>query len=121
MRFHGLMLLRDEEDVIEQCFDHLLSWIDSLYILDLGSTDRTWEIVQDYARRDSRIIPYMHRPIVYSDNLRCVLFDHYRDHFEAGDWIMKIDADEWYHITPPNFVRDRLGAGETAVLRVKLK
>jgi glycosyltransferase involved in cell wall biosynthesis len=115
MAFQGLMLLRDEEDIIAQNLDHLLSWIDGLYILDLGSTDGTWDIVQDYARRDRRIVPYLHKPILYNDNLRCVLFDQFRDRFNRGDWVMKIDADEFYHMTPPDFVRERLRAGETAV------
>lgn len=109
------MLLRDEEDIIAQNFDHLLTWIDALYVLDLGSTDRTWEIVQDYARRDPRIVPYLHRPILYNDNLRAVLFDQFRDRFSPGDWVMKIDADEFYHVAPPQFVKERLRAGETSV------
>lgn len=115
MRFHGLMLLRDEEDIIAQNLDHLLTWIDSLYVLDLGSTDRTWEIVNDYARRDPRIVPYLRRPIIYNDNLRSMLFDHFRDRFSTGDWVMKIDADEFYHLPPPQFVRERVRTGETAV------
>src|SRR5688572_18398012 len=114
MRFQGLMLLRDEADIIAQNLDHLLTWIDTLYVLDLGSTDGTWDIVQDYARRDPRIVPYLHRPILYNDSLRSVLFDQFRDRFSPGDWVMKIDADEFYHIPPPQFVRERVRAGETA-------
>jgi hypothetical protein len=116
MRFHGLMLLRDEIDIIKQNLDHLLSWIDSLYILDMGSVDGTWDVVQDYAKRDPRVVPFFSRPIVYDDCLRCMLFDQYRDRFEAGDWVMKIDADEFYHITPRRFVDERLNPMETAVL-----
>jgi hypothetical protein len=115
MRFHGLMLLRDEEDVIAQNLQHLLTWIDSLYILDLGSNDRTWEIVQDFAKRDARIVPFMHKPILYNDNLRSFLFHHFRARFQHGDWVMKIDADEFYHVTPPNFVKERLHGSESAV------
>lgn len=115
MRFHGLMLLRDEEDILAQCLEHLLSWIDALYIIDLGSTDASWDIVHDFARRDPRIVPYKRQPIVYTDNLRCVLFNGYRARFAPGDWVMKIDADEFYHVPPPEFVRQRLRAGDTAV------
>jgi hypothetical protein len=115
MRFHGLMLLRDEIDIIAQNFDHLLSWIDALYILDMGSVDGTWDIVQEYARKDSRIVPFFSRPIVYDDNLRSMLCDQYRDRFEPGDWVMKIDADEFYHVPPPQFVAERLRPRETAV------
>lgn len=115
MRFHGLMLLRDEIDVIRQNLDHLLSWIDALYILDMGSTDGTWDVVREYARRDARIVPFFSRPIVYDDNLRSMLFDQYRDRFSRGDWVMKIDADEFYHVPPPQFVAQRLRPLETAV------
>jgi glycosyltransferase involved in cell wall biosynthesis len=115
MRFHGMMLLRDEEDVIAQCLDQLLGWIDALYIYDLGSTDATWDIVQQYARRDKRVIPFIRQPTVYSDNLRNWLFHRVRDTFAPGDWCMKIDADEFYHVPPPEFVRQRLGRFDSAV------
>ena len=115
MRFHGLMLLRDEIDIIQQNLDHLLTWIDSLFILDMGSVDGTWDIVQDYARRDSRIVPFFSKPIVYNDNQRALIFDEYRQRFDPGDWVMKIDADEFYHIPPPRFVKERLSPLETAV------
>lgn len=115
MRFHGLMLLRDEIDIIEQNLTHLLSWIDSLFILDMGSVDGTWDIVQEYARKDSRIAPFFSKPIVYDDNLRSMIFHEYRQRFEPGDWVMKIDADEFYHVVPPRFVAERLRPLETAV------
>jgi hypothetical protein len=43
------------------------------------------------------------------------MFSKYRDRFERGDWIHKIDADEFYHVTPPRFIRERLSRGDTAV------
>jgi glycosyltransferase involved in cell wall biosynthesis len=115
MRFHGLMLVRDEEDILPQCLDHLLTWIDAVYILDLGSTDITWQIVQDYAARDRRVVPLFSEPIIYSEGVRSFVFERFRDRFENGDWIMKLDADEFYHISPPEFVRHRIRRGETAV------
>ena len=116
MRFHGLMLLRDEIDIIVQNLEHLLSWIDGLYILDMGSVDGTWEIVQEFARRDPRVVPFFSRPIVYDDNLRSMVFNEYRGRFDPGDWVMKIDADEFYHVSPPNFAKERLRALDSAVL-----
>src|SRR5271170_3388489 len=98
MRFHGLMLLRDEGDIIEQSLNHLLSWIDGLYILDMGSVDGTWEIVQEYARRDKRVVPFFSKPIIFDDNLRSMLFAEYRRRFEPGDWVLRTDTDEIYHV-----------------------
>lgn len=115
MRFHGLMLLRDEGDVIAETLTHLLTWVDTLHIYDLGSTDGTWDIVQDFAGRDRRLIPFKREPTVYSDSLRCVLFDKLRSGFENGDWICKLDGDEFYPIAPPRFVKERLTPAEGMV------
>jgi len=109
------MLLRDEQDIITQNLTHLLSWIDNLFILDLGSTDGTWEIVREFAAKDKRIVPFKRAPIIYTDNLRCVIFDQYRDRFDPGDWVMKIDADEIYHVTPPDFAKQRLRPLDSSV------
>ncbi len=115
MRFHGLMLLRDEEDIIAENLKHLLTWVDALYIYDLGSTDSTFDIVQEFARHDARIIVYKREPTIYSDGLRSVLFSHYRQHFSSGDWIVKLDADEFYPIPPPVFQAERLDSYESMV------
>ncbi len=115
MRFHGLMLLRDEINVIAQNLDHLLGWIDALYVLDMGSVDGTWEVIQDYARKDSRVVPMFSRPIVFNDNLRGLLFDRYRERFEPGDWVIRTDGDEFYQVPPPRFAAERLRQSETAV------
>ena len=116
MRFHGLMLVRDEADVLRQTLDHLLTWADTLHVLDMGSTDGTWDVVQDYAAREpGRVVPMFSRPIVYSDTLRSLMFHRLRGGFDPGDWVMKIDADEFYHVPPPRFVRERVRPAESAV------
>src|SRR4051812_31166257 len=109
------MLLRDEADVLAQTLDHLLRWIDGVYLLDFGSTDHTWDIVQEYAKRDQRVMPVESRPMIFDDNFRGYVFDRVRERFESGDWVMRVDADEFYHVAPPQFVRERLRAGDTAV------
>jgi glycosyltransferase involved in cell wall biosynthesis len=109
------MLVRDEDDIIEQCLEHLLTWIDVAYILDLGSTDRTWEIVQEFASRDRRIVPVESSPYVFNNSLRGYVFEKFRYQFKERDWVLRLDADEFYHIAPPEFVRERLSVGETCV------
>jgi hypothetical protein len=72
-------------------------------------------VVQDYAKRDKRIVPLFSRPLIFDDNLRGLLFDEYRSRFEPGDWILRTDTDEFYHIPPPRFVAERLRPLDTAV------
>jgi hypothetical protein len=115
MRFHGLMLVRDEADIIAETLTHLLTWVDVLHVYDLGSTDATWDIVQDFARQDRHVVPFKREPTVYSDSLRCILFDRLRSGFEKGDWIVKLDADEFYPLPPREFVKERLSPAEGMV------
>ena len=114
MRFHALMLVRDEDDILEQTLAHLLEWADGVYIYDLGSLDHTWDIVRAAARRDPRVHAFASRPIIFGDRLRGDLFAAYRDRFEDGDWIVRADADEFYAVPPPEFV-EALRRDETLV------
>ncbi len=115
MRFHALLVLRDEGDLVGQTLDHLLSWADTVAVLDTGSTDDTWDAVQDRARRDRRVVPVGREPVVFNENLRGYLFDRQRSGYEGGDWVLRVDADEVYHVPPPRFVAERVARGESAV------
>lgn len=115
MSFHGLLLIRDEIDILPETLPAFLSWCDSVTVFDLGSTDGTWEYVLDLARKDSRLIPFERRPVVYSDDLRCVPFHFARERFRDGDWVVKLDADEFFHDDPREFVRERLRWFESVV------
>ncbi len=115
MRFHGLMVVRDEDDILPQCLAHLLSWVDSLHILDLGSKDQTWDIVQDAASKDKRVIPFKSQPYRFDDSIRGFLFDASRSKFRDGDWVLRLDADEFYHVAPPEFIAERVLPHESLV------
>jgi hypothetical protein len=115
MRFHGLMVIRDEDDILPQCLAHLLEWIDAVYILDLGSKDSTWQIVQDAAARNHRVVPWKSVPYRFDESLRGYVFNAFRSRIEDGDWVLRLDADEFYHITPREFVTSHLAPHETLV------
>src|ERR1043166_2245105 len=115
MRFHGLMLVRDEADIIAENLQHVLGWADDVFIFDTGSTDGTWEIVTDMAARESRLKPIEHKSVVYGNPLRAYLFERARETFSEKDWIVKLDADEFFHITPPEFVTNQLSRNEGCV------
>lgn len=114
MRFHALLPVRDEADIIKQCLDQCLTWADRIYVFDTGSVDDTWEIVQSVHERDSRVIPIRKEPVYYSEGkLRGYLFNRARTEMEEGDWFLRIDADEFHHIDPPTFVRKHMDSHET--------
>lgn len=114
--FHCLLPVRDESDIIRQSLDHLLTWADWIYVFDTGSVDSTWEILLEYAAHEKRIVPLQKDSVYFSENrLRGWLFHQARQRMRNGDWFLRVDADEFHHIAPPEFVRTRLRQNETIV------
>lgn len=115
MAFFGVMVVRDEGDLIAETIGHLLTWIDGVFILDTGSTDGTWETVLEAAARDSRVVPLRREERPYDNGLRAIVFDEVRGRFSEGDWVARLDADEFYHVPPPRFVEERVDRREGRV------
>jgi glycosyltransferase involved in cell wall biosynthesis len=114
MKFHALLPVRDEGDIIGQCLEHLLSWADAVYVFDTGSEDQTWDIVNETAGREKRVRPIGRKPVYFSEVMvRGWMFNVARDFMTSGDWFLRVDADEFHHIPPPEFVRDRMRSYET--------
>lgn len=111
-----MLPVRDEADIIGQCLRHLLTWADAVYIFDTGSVDETWEIVQEFAAGDDRVVPLRKDAVYFNDaSVRGWMFHQARQKMRAGDWFLRVDADEFYHIPPPEFVKTRLSRHETIV------
>lgn len=109
MRFHGLLIARDEADIIAQTLSHLLTWCDVIHIFDSGSADDTYAIVQDFARREpGRVVPFGSKRTIFSPTHRAKMFEALRHTFSAGDWIARLDADEFFHIHPRDFIAQRV-------------
>lgn len=115
MKIHGLMVIRDEDDIIAESLTFLLEWIDHVYVLDMGSTDATWQIVNDFARRDKRVVPFKSCAYRFDDSIRGYIFNCFRSRFRDGDWIVRTDADEIYHVNPRSFLRERVRPYESCV------
>jgi hypothetical protein len=114
MRFHALLPVRDEADIIEQSLRHFLTWADALYVFDTGSSDGTWELVCQCAGRDRRVIPLGRDEVFFSDKrVRGWIFHQARRYMLEGDWFLRVDADEFHHLNPREFVATRLRPHET--------
>jgi glycosyltransferase involved in cell wall biosynthesis len=112
--FFALLPVRDEADIIDQCLDHALRWADEVYVFDTGSVDNAWEIVQEFALRDKRIVAMRKEPVFFSEaRLRGYMFHVARQKMREGDWFLRVDADEFHHITPHQFVKNCMRKHET--------
>ena len=52
----------NEEELIGEVLDGIPDYVAKVYAVNDGSSDRTGEIIEDYARRDPRVVPIHHSP-----------------------------------------------------------
>ena len=104
MRIFATLLVKNEQDVIEETMSAALRWCDVVYVHDTGSTDKTWKLILELAQRHSQVVPFKHEEVHFDDNLRSETFDLYRSHGREGDWWCPLDADEIYIDDPRSFL-----------------
>ncbi len=83
-KISAAMIVKNEENMLEQCIESFREAVDEIIIVDTGSTDRTVEIAKNY-----NIDLYHHE---WKDD-----FSEARNFSiskTTGDWVMIIDADE---------------------------
>jgi glycosyltransferase involved in cell wall biosynthesis len=49
-------IVNNEIDYIKNILEYHLPWIDGMYILDTGSIDGTWEVLEEYTKNNSKLI-----------------------------------------------------------------
>ncbi len=104
MAIHAICLVKNELDIIAQTLATASEWADSIYVLDNGSDDGTWEFVNEAARSNPTIMPYRQDRSPFCDSMRNRVFERYRDRARQGDWWCKLDADEAYVDDPRTFL-----------------
>ncbi len=83
MKLSLCMIVKDEIAYLDECLDSIEHLVDEIVIVDTGSEDGTWELVQ-------------RRADIY-DQIEWTGFCDARNHCQGlatGDWIVILDADE---------------------------
>ena len=104
MRIHALCLIKNEADILRQSLQAARAWCDFIYVLDNGSSDGTWELVQDLARDDPAIVPWKQDAVPFRVGLRAEIFNAFAERARKGDWWVRLDADEFYIDEPRAFL-----------------
>ena len=104
MKIHGLCLVKNEADVLQETLISALHWCDHIYVFDNGSSDGTWELVKELAKQHLQIVPYKHDDVIYSNGLRADIFNAFRSSAGPRDWWCWLDADEFYLDDPRIFL-----------------
>ena len=91
-------LKRAVDSVLQQTYGEFV-----YYLLDNGSTDRTGELIREYAQKDSRIVPFYNkenRNLTENPDFWNLSHD-----LEEGDYFCVLDADDVYE---PTFLEEML-------------
>ena len=73
MLIHSLCLIKNECDVVAQSLSAAAEWSDFIYVYDNGSSDGTWETVQELSLKIRQIVPFRRDAAPFHDSLCSVL------------------------------------------------
>lgn len=105
MAIYAICLVKNEADTIAQTLAAASKWADRIYVLDNGSDDGTWEIVNAVAEENAVVVPFRQNPGPFRDSMRNEIFREFRHYARRGDWWNILDADEFYVDDPREFLR----------------
>lgn len=104
MKIFAIMLVKNEADVIGYVLKKAEEWADKIFIIDNGSTDGTWELVQ--SMKSNIIIPWKQDFGSFRRGMRADVFNNFRSLSTEDDWwCYALDADEVYIENPKEFLK----------------
>ncbi len=103
MELVGLMMVRNEADILRiNVLHHLAQGIDRFLVVDNGSTDGTDRVLKELARRGGHRWTRDDGPYRQAEITTALA----REAFHSGaDWVVPIDADEFWHAPRGDFRR----------------
>ena len=106
MKIVAMIQTYNEEDIIKETIEHLLSQGLEIVILDNGSTDQTYEICKKYQGKGvSEIIQFKSTEWEHVFNLRTL---YQMALHQNPDWIVINDADEFLESGTKNSLKEEI-------------
>lgn len=90
-----VMIAKNEERCIARCLNSLKQAVDEIIVIDTGSTDRTIEIARSF---DAKVLHFD-----WVDDFSAAR--NYGIEHAMGDWILSLDADEYFTHDPRESLR----------------
>ena len=96
----GVMYCKNEADVLPITIPAALKLVDSLFIADDGSTDKSWDIIQYFKQHYPKVEYVQQKPNPVDQGQRQDLLNEIRRRYKAENtWVQAIDADMTLHTT----------------------
>jgi len=92
MKIIGMLPVYNDEDIIQEVIEHLISQEIPLVVLDNGSTDNTYKICEKYVGKGILGLRQYSSQTFQSDLLLRMLYDMALTH--SPDWVIRSDSDE---------------------------
>lgn len=106
MKVYSLLVVKDEADVVGFSLNDACRWSDKVVVIDNGSSDGTWELIQQMATGNPKIIPFLRYEGPFHIGLRARAFHAFRHEMRLGDWwCVRLDADEFFPGDVRSFLR----------------
>lgn len=111
MKLYAICLIKDEDDIVAQTLTYAMQHCDKIFVIDNGSSDRTWEIVQELAVQHPKIVPFEQTHLPYNDALRARVYNRVHKDLGNNDWWMILDSDEFLAEDPKPLMQQALNQG----------
>lgn len=105
MKIIGLMVVKNEDDIVGYCIEDALRWADYILIMNNASTDKTEEVIlEKCSKYPEKVIYWGRYDGAFREGIRGLLYLDNKELFSVGDWIVRLDSDEFYIDDPKVFL-----------------
>jgi glycosyltransferase involved in cell wall biosynthesis len=95
MKLYAICLVKDEDDIVAQTLTYATRYCDKIFVLDNGSSDRTWEIAKKLSAQYPQIVPFEQTYLPFDNALRARAYNQVHQELGDDDWWMILDSDEF--------------------------
>lgn len=111
MKLNAICLVKNEDDIIEQTLIYATRHCDRIFVIDNGSTDRTWDIVRELATHYPQIVPFTQTFESFNDGLRALAYNAVHHELSDTDWWLRLDSDEFLAEDPRPVIKSAMAEG----------